>query len=315
MIVDRRLVRILKNVVALAGVCSPLLFACAPIEGYPRDPENTDATLAALQPYFNGTAEQAYITAKDDSARTQERNQIIFARLRGYDIEFSNFERQLYGQSNAITLGSDLVGLILGGLTATTGNATTKAALGAASTGIIGANAAINKDLYYQRTIPALLTQMEANRLKAKLLIVQGMAQPDFKYPLMQAYIDLDAYKDAGSIPSAISSVTQSAANQKQNAQDIITLTGITLETPKVAARYDILTAYIQSLVAAKDTNTLTKIAQALMISVPQGATYIQIKQLIVEYLYEFIDSKTTEAEKLAALDQIAAKLKPYVSF
>ena len=131
----------------------------------------------------------------------------------------------------------------MGGLTATTGNATTKAALGAASTGIIGANAAINKDLYYQKTIPALLTQMEANRLKAKLLIIQGMTQPDSKYPLMQAYVDLDAYKNSGSIPAAISSsVTQSAANDKEVAQDnVVTINGITLGSPAVLARYDIL--------------------------------------------------------------------------
>jgi hypothetical protein len=109
------------------------------------------------------------------------------------------------------------------GKATTTGNAATKAALGAASTGIIGANAAINKDLYYQKTIPALLTQMEANRLKAKLPIAQGLTQPDSKYSLLKAYIDLDAYKDAGSMPAAISSITQSAANDKQLAQNNIT--------------------------------------------------------------------------------------------
>jgi hypothetical protein len=86
----------------------------------------------------------------------------------------------------------------------------------------LGANTAINKDLYYQKTIPALLAQMEANRLKAKLHILQGLAQPDSKYSLMLAYTDLDSYKSAGSIPAAISSVTQDAANAKEKAENSV---------------------------------------------------------------------------------------------
>jgi hypothetical protein len=293
-----------------------LVFACVPIEGYPKDPENTDATLTALQPFFDGTAEKEYLAATGDAARTPLRDEIILRRLRGYDIEFSNFQRQLYGQSNTVTLGSDLIGLVLGGLTATTGTATTKAALGAASTGVIGANAAINRDLYYQKTIPALITQMEANRLKAKLPMVQGIAQPDSKYPLMQAYIDLDAYKDAGSIPAAISSVTQSAANDKQAAQEnVVTLTGITLGSPAILARYNILGVYLQRLVVASDTDTLGKIAQALNIAVPPGSDAVHIRALIVRYTYPYVYTKSSEADKSAALDELASKLKNFVTF
>jgi hypothetical protein len=69
--------------------------------------------------------------------------------MRAYDITFADFEKRLYGDGNAVTLGSDLAGLILAGLTATTGNAATKSVLGAASAGVIGAKAAIDKDLYY----------------------------------------------------------------------------------------------------------------------------------------------------------------------
>jgi hypothetical protein len=87
----------------------------------------------------------------------------------------------------------------------------------------LGAQAVINKDLYYQRTIPALLTQMEANRSKAKLAITKGLGQPDAEYSLMQAYLDLDIYKNAGSMANAISSVTQAAGDAKDAAdQEIV---------------------------------------------------------------------------------------------
>jgi hypothetical protein len=145
-------------------LCLSSLFACAPIQGYPLDPEDMSVALQNLKPYFDGTVESKYLVEPDDAARTRIRNRIIYARTRGYDIEFSDFQKSLYSQSNIISAGSDLAGLVLGGLTATTGNAATKAALGAASVGILGANAAISKDLYYQKTIVAMIAQMDANR-------------------------------------------------------------------------------------------------------------------------------------------------------
>jgi hypothetical protein len=209
----------------VTGACLAVLAGCAPIVGYPKDPEDTAATLTALQPYFNGARELDYIKA-DPAQRMQIRNEIVFARLRAYDITFTDFEERLYGDGNGVTLGSDLIGLVLGGLTATIGGAGTKAALGAASAGVIGANNAINKDLYYQKTIPALLAQMEADRLKAKLPIVDGMKLSDAEYPLVQAYIDLDAYKNAGSIPAAINTFNKDSGNAKDKAQDAIIFAG-----------------------------------------------------------------------------------------
>jgi hypothetical protein len=209
---------------ATAAWCG-LLAACAPVVGYPNDPENTDATLATLVSHYftGGTVEQAYfVPGLDLTTRTRLRNEIVLGRMRAYDIEFADFERRLYGDGNGVTLGSDLIGLILAGLTATTGNAATKSALGAASAGVIGAKAAIDKDLYYQKTIPALLAQMEADRLKALEPITKGMRLSDADYPLMQAYIDLDVYKTSGSIPAAINAVNKDAGNAKEVAQAIV---------------------------------------------------------------------------------------------
>jgi hypothetical protein len=222
----RRLAAILFSCVSL------LLTGCASLEGYATDPENTNATLTNINPYFDGTKEQDYYSsAADDAVRTPKRDAIVVARMRGYDIEFSKFERELLGGSNTISISSDLTGLVLAGLTSTVGSAGTKAALGAASAGVLGANSAINKDLYYQKTIPALIAQMEANRAKRKLTIIQGLGLPDSKYSLAAALSDLDDYRDAGSIPDAISSITQSASDAKQVADTNITFarTGLDL--------------------------------------------------------------------------------------
>lgn len=210
---------------SLMALAMSSLLGCASINGYPKDPEDTSATLSKLTPYFDGTEERTYLSAGTEFGRQQKRDEIILARLRAYDIEFAAFEKDMFAQGNTITTGADLIDLVLAGLTATVGNASTKAALGATSAGVVGAQATISKDLFYQRTIPALLAQMEANRAKAKLTIIKSMGQPDSSYSLMQAYLDLDVYKNAGSLVGAVTSITQDAGTAKDTAQSAIQIT------------------------------------------------------------------------------------------
>src|SRR5262249_20919533 len=150
-----------------------------------------------------------------------------------------------------------------------------------ASIGILGANTAINKDLFYQNTIVALLAQMEANRTRARIPIVHGLTLPDAQYTLLQAYIDLDAYKNAGSIPGALSVITKNAEVDKQDAQ--IELSGLNLESASIHARHLKLAVFMQSLVAKNDVDTLTKIAKLLGVTVPAGSSAPQIKARILE--------------------------------
>jgi hypothetical protein len=223
----------IRRAALMALACASTLFvsACASIQGYARNPEDTQKATTAMSAYFDGTEQvRTYDSATDDTVRTRARDVIVAGRMRGYDLAFSDFERQLYGYSNSLSVGTDLLGLTLAGLTATTGGAATKAALGAASIGVAGANTAIDKDLYFQKTIPALITQMQANRSKQKLVILKNLQQPDSKYSLIEAYGDLDAYRDAGSIPSAISSITQAASDSKQAADNAIVFTRTALD-------------------------------------------------------------------------------------
>ena len=273
--------------VAWCGV----LAACAPLLGYPRDPEDTDATLTRLTPYFDGSKDVEYAHAPP-AAKTNIRNEIMFARMRAYDITFADFEKRLYGDGNAVTLGSDLVGLILAGLTATAGGAATKSALGAASAGVIGANTAINKDLYYQKTIPALLAQMEADRLQAKAPIVAGMKLPDEQYPLIQAYVDLDAYKNAGSIPAAINAINKDTGTAKEEALDALRSTSFVEDTFSDRLRVYIWPAGISK---AADQAHVTKLRQWIAANLPGP--------LPVE---KFLDAPTLAAARMKAVADLS---------
>ncbi|WP_413989795.1 hypothetical protein ACMDCR_28225 [Labrys okinawensis] len=206
--------------------CVTLLFmvlttaSCSSINGFPDDPENTPAVRASVANYFDPKLDAAYGIETDPSKREQLRNLIVLNRMRSFDLEFDQFERSLYGNANALSTGSDLAVLALGAVGATTGGAAAKAALSAASAAVVGAEGAMSKDLYYQRTMPALLAQMDANRATVKIGIIQGLKLPDSAYPLAAAYVDLELLKKAGSIPAAISTVTQHASDNAATAEE-----------------------------------------------------------------------------------------------
>jgi hypothetical protein len=262
-----------KNVswVAAAAIMSIFMAGCAPLEGYPRDPENTADALARLAPDFDGTKEADYQAANTPEQRQRLRDAIVLGRIRAYDIEFDTFERELYGFGSSMSTAGDLIVLILSGLAATTGNAGTKSALAAASAGIVGAQGVIRSELFYQRTLPALLTQMEANRAIAKLVIIQGLARSDTDYPLWTAYLDLDSLKNSGSIPAAVANITQQASNTKEAAQAAITVErsqAFIAQVPvrrEIAAKVDLLSA-----------TQLIALAQAMQQFLPTRPAWLQ---------------------------------------
>jgi hypothetical protein len=203
-------------------VAAMALSGCAAIAGFPSDPENTSAVLTALTPYFDPSKEAAYSALTTPASRRAMRDEIVLNRIRAFDIEFARYEKTLWGTGNGVTLGGDLAALSLTGLATTVGSTAAKTAYAAASTGVIGANAAISRDLYFQRTLPALLAQMEANRAKARLKLMSGLKSTDDVYPLALADLDLADLKTAGSMPAAVSNITQQATNDKQKSQTTI---------------------------------------------------------------------------------------------
>ena len=204
-----------------AVLFAPLVGACTPLRGFPDDP--TQSMVAA-----DKTLIADYYAAPSSDKRRQLRNQIISGRMTAYESSYSNFKRRLTGDNNAVNLGSDLSALALAGIAATSGSLGVSTALAAATTGVIGAKGAFNADLYFQRTLPALLAQIDAYRAQAKLPVVRGITQPDDLYPLASALIDLDALRDAGGIPTAIGGLTQQAGQEKAMAEaELRTVRGV----------------------------------------------------------------------------------------
>jgi hypothetical protein len=190
--------------------------ACSAIRGYPESPEDTDAAVARLSAAAEAARAQ-YEQATDIQIRTALRNRIVYAELQIQEILFTDFQARLWADNNIFTTGGDLIILILSGLGATTGDAGTKAALSAASAGIVGARGVISKDIFYQRTLPAILAQMSANRDLVKAAILDNMnKKDDITYPIAAAEMDLQVLQRASGIANAVQNITQTAVARKE---------------------------------------------------------------------------------------------------
>jgi len=154
--------------------------------------------------------------------RQQYRDAVVYGRINVIDIRYFQFEKALSGTNNGFSTGADLSVLVLNGLGATTGAAAAKSALAAASAGIVGAKGTINTDLFYQKTLPALIAQMEAGRQKQLGIIKTGLNKSVDEYTLGEALNDVQNYYIAGTLPSAVQQVTSNAGTSLTSASKMV---------------------------------------------------------------------------------------------
>jgi hypothetical protein len=153
------------------------------------------------------------------------RDEIIDARSEAIDAAFADYEREIYREDLGSGLGADWALLGLTAATTVVGAASTKTALGAASTAVVGANASFDKRALFDKTLPALLTQMIGARetIRAQIEKSKTLSANDYTWPAAES--DLQHFAFAGSLIGAIASVTQDAgqkaANAKQQVQDV----------------------------------------------------------------------------------------------
>ncbi|MBV8402345.1 MAG: hypothetical protein JOZ17_27025, partial [Acetobacteraceae bacterium] len=147
--------------------------------------------------------------------RREFRDEIIAERIALINISYRLFEERLFQEGTVREISTDWALLGLAAAGATISSSTTQRILAAISGGLVGARAAFDKQALFDRTLPALVSQMEASRLRVELRLLEGMQQNTGAYGIVQALGDLDAYYAAGTLPGAIINVAGDAGITK----------------------------------------------------------------------------------------------------
>ncbi len=198
-----------------------ILFAgcSAAIRGYPEPPRVSTAQHPDPDYLLGRDALNKYHNETDPVNKKILRNEIIDARMEEIDKKFGEFEMALHKQGVGYGIGTDWILLAIAGATATIGSKGTKAALGAVTTGIVGAKASFDKNALFDKALPSIITQMVAQRETMRAVIRKSQEYPVETYSIYSALSDLRRFNRAGSIPGAIQSISEDAGQKATTAR------------------------------------------------------------------------------------------------
>lgn len=225
---------------------------CATYNGRPNEPLNMDKVIKPFAEELENNMPKTTTTISPD-----KRNDYINKLITIIDINYSRFINKLGTEKRTKDMAVDFTQLSLNIAGAAVGGATTKTVLSAISAGVTGSNSAIDKNFFYDLTLPSLIVQMNADRTEVYRMILTGM-QKDVSgkdsYPWTMALRDLIDYYNAGTLQHATFSVSKAAGAKQTEAQDRIDglLMSSGVATPQAAADRGKLTDSLKNITKEK---------------------------------------------------------------
>lgn len=200
----------LIGIFALCG-CKSYRYAGAPPPSY-----DVDADLKQLSDQFKPATAVSNYYALGDAATTADRNKVISARLVMMNLQYLKWARTVTADKQLLDTASDVLILSLNLAGTATGGASAKTILAAISAGVAGSKTSVDKNYYYEKTLPALFAAMNAQRKTVLTNIIAGMAKPLSVYTFEQGLTELQEYYQAGTFLGAVNAVqADSGAKEK----------------------------------------------------------------------------------------------------
>lgn len=202
---------------AIASACTAVLLTvtgCSTMAGYPDQSGDPKAELQTLQSYWAPRKLAEYAATPSRALR----DEIVNGRLRATDLQFGLWQRALVTDTMKLSTGGDITSLAVTTAATITSSIHAKTILSAIATALTGAKAAINKDVFYDKTVPVLLAQMIAMRKQVLVRLRTGLSQEITDYSLNRALTDVDDYYAAGTITAALAGITEAAGKSSGDA-------------------------------------------------------------------------------------------------
>jgi hypothetical protein len=262
--------------IMVGGAVVSLLVGCSTLR-YGGAPEPSFDIKTDLQQLSQEFAPSNSITEFYKAPSKDARNKFIVGRLTLINLRYIQFirnltcERQLLDSATAmLSLGLNLAG-------ATVPAAGTKTILAAIASGVTGSKEVIDKNYYFEKTLPALVGQMNAERKKALIPLLEGMQASLEDYPFAQAVTDLHNYYSAGTFAGAIQAI-QAEAGAMEKRQDEI----IARLVPLTRAQIDAKAVLTKAIGLLKESD-LGKIRAAIKILDPQVTPAASFKDALAQ--------------------------------
>lgn len=203
------------SVLAAAGMgCQTVRYGGAPEPSF-----DVDKDLKDLASHYS---ESVTVTQFYANASKEKRNEFISGRLVMMNIRYIQFVRTTTSEKQLLDSAVDILALSLNLAGASVGSAETKTILAAVAAGVMGSKTVVDKNFYYEKTVPALVAAMNAERKKILATILNGMDEPLDKYSFDKALTDLHDYYFAGTYLGAIQAIHIDSGEKETKQNDII---------------------------------------------------------------------------------------------
>jgi len=195
--------------------------------GAPDPSFDVDKDLKQLEAKFNNANDIADFY-KDPTKNA--RDSFIAGRLVLMNVRYIQFVRKATSEKQLLDSATDILVLSLNLAGTATGGAAVKTILAAIASGVTGSKVVMDKHYFYEKTVPALIAAMNAERKQALVPILTGMKRPLNDYTFEQAVTDLHAYYFAGTYMGAIQAIQVDSATKEVNLKEAIqTLSEVTM--------------------------------------------------------------------------------------
>jgi hypothetical protein len=191
------------------------LGACASFSAMPEPVLTTQDAIDVTHDYPVHQALRRYHAPTDADREGLSprhwRDMVVGVYLAAADARYQEFRANLSREMRGGNFGLDVAVLGISAAGTVSGQATANA-LAAITGALTGTRSALSKDVYFERTLPALVASMDASRTEVATRVHTGLTKPVEEYPLERAITDVLAYERAASLDQAIQRVTVSAA-------------------------------------------------------------------------------------------------------
>lgn len=187
--------------------------------GMPSSSFNTETDLGLAK---NEIANFASVKTYYDSPSLQTRNKYLSVKLLLINYEYLNYIKGLTSEEAIVHSASELLVLALD-ITATALSVPNSKTIASAASSLIGGSRlALDKNLFYEKSMSALVATMNANRKAVLINILTGMGASLDGYPFERALMDLNDFYLAGTLLNAVSEIQVTAGmNERESDKNI----------------------------------------------------------------------------------------------
>jgi len=142
------------------------------------------------------------------------------------NLQYLKWLRKITTEKQFLDTATDVLIMSLNLAATAAGGEGTKVILSAISAGVAGSKTSIDKHYFYEKTVPALIAAMNAQRKAVLERILIGMKGDLEDYSFEQALSDIYEYYQAGTFMGAVMAIqSDSGAKEKKSDEKILMLT------------------------------------------------------------------------------------------